>query len=256
MTDPLFDVSGLTVLAAGGAGGLGKVLAQALAERGARVTVADFDAEAAAEVAESLPGEGHGACVLDVRDEESCNAAVADAASRATGTGGRLDVLLNCAGIFRTAPALELAAKDFADSIAINLTGSFVLARAAGAVMVAQGGGRIITLASVSSQVVNPDFAAYASSKAGLSHLTRVLALEWAAKGVTVNAIGPAVVPTPLVEDFLKRTGKYDYQMGRIPMGRFCTAEDLIGAALLLASPAGAFITGQTIYVDGGRTLV
>lgn len=252
MTDPLFDVSGLTVLAAGGAGGLGKVLAHALAERGARVTVADFDADAAAEVAGSLPGEGHGARLLDVRDEESCKAAVAKAA----GAGGRLDVLLNCVGILRTAPALELAAKDFEDSIAINLTGSFVLARAAGAVMVAQGGGRIITLASVSSQVVNPDYAAYASSKAGLSHLTRVLALEWAAKGVTVNAIGPAVVPTPLVEDFLKRTGKYDYQMSRIPMGRFCAAEDLIGTALLLASPAGAFITGQTIYVDGGRTLV
>lgn len=252
MTDPLFDVNGLGVLVAGGAGGLGKVLAHALAERGAKVTIADLTGGAATEIAKNLPGKGHSSCALDVRGEASCQAAVAMAAKAA----GRLDVLLNCVGIFQTAPALELSAKDFEDSIAINLTGAFFLARAAGKVMVDQGGGRIVTLASVSSKVVNPDYAAYASSKAGLSHLTRILALEWAAHNITVNAIGPAMTPTPLAEDFLKKSGKYDYQMSRIPLGRFSAAEDLVGAALLLASPAGAFITGQTIYVDGGRTLL
>ncbi len=252
MTDPLFDVSGLVVLVAGGAGGLGKVLAQSLAERGAKVTVADLADGAATEVAKNLPGKGHSSSALDVRDEVSCRVAV----SQATEAVGRLDVLLNCVGIFQTAPALELTAKDFEDSILTNLAGAFFLARAGGKVMVDQGGGRIITLASVSSKVVNPDYAAYASSKAGLSHLTRVLALEWAKHKVTVNAIGPAVVPTPLAEEHLKNSGKYDYQMSRIPLGRFCAAEDLVGATLLLASPAGAFITGQTIYVDGGRTLL
>ncbi len=252
MSDPLFDVAGRAVLAAGGAGGLGKALAAALAERGARVLVADVSAEAARAVAEALPGAGHGACVLDVRDEASCRSAVAQAVA----DFGRLDVLLNCVGIFRTAPALDLPAADFEDSIAINLTGAFYLARAAARPMIERGSGRIVTLASVSSEVVNPEYAAYASSKAGLAHLTRVLALEWAPHKVTVNAIGPAVVPTPLAEDFLKKSGKYDYQMSRIPLGRFCTAEDLVGTALLLAAPAGEFITGQTIYVDGGRTLL
>lgn len=252
MHDPLFDVSGLVVLVAGGAGGLGKVLAHALAERGAKIAVADVAAPAAAEVAKGLPGKGHVSCALDVTDEASCKAAV----SLATESFGRLGMLLNCVGIFRTAPALELSAKDFADSMAANLTGAFVLAREAGKVMAEGDGGRIVTLASVSSKVANPDYAAYASSKAGLSHLTRVLALEWAKHKITVNAIGPALVPTPLTEDFLKKTGKYDYQMNRIPLGRFCTAEDLVGTALLLASPAGAFITGQTIFVDGGRTLM
>jgi NAD(P)-dependent dehydrogenase (short-subunit alcohol dehydrogenase family) len=252
MIDPLFDVSGLVILVAGGAGGLGKVLAHALAERGAKVTVADFAEGAATEIAKNLPGKGHSSCALDVRDEASCQAAVSMPAEAL----GRLDVLLNCVGIFRTAPALELPAKDFEDSLAINLTGAFFLARAAGKVMVGKGGGRIIMLASVSSEVVNPDYAAYASSKAGLSHLIRVLALEWAAHNITVNAIGPAVVPTPLAEEFLKKAGKYDYQMSRIPLGRFCAAEDLVGTTLLLASPAGVFITGQTIYVDGGRTLL
>lgn len=252
MSDPLFDIRGLAVLVAGGAGGLGKVLAQSLAERGAKITVADAAAEAAAAVAKSLPGDGHASSALDVRNESSCQAAV----SAATAALGRLDVLLNCVGIFRTAPALELPAKSFEDTIATNLVGAFFLARAAGKVMADQGGGRIVALASVSSEVVNPDYAAYASSKAGLSHLTRVLALEWAKHNVTVNAIGPAVVPTPLAEDYLKKTGAYDYQMSRIPLGRFCTAADIVGTALLLVSPAGSFITGQTIYVDGGRTLL
>ncbi|MFQ5774507.1 MAG: SDR family NAD(P)-dependent oxidoreductase [Kiloniellaceae bacterium] len=252
MTDPLFDIGGRQVLAAGAASGIGKALARALAQRGARVLVADLDAAAAREVAEGLPGPGHDSCALDVRDEGSCKAA----AARALDGGGRLDVLLNSVGIFRTAPALELSGDDFADTLATNVTGAFLLSRHAGKAMVAQGGGRIVHIASVSSRVTNPEYAAYAASKAALSHLTRVLALEWAAHGVTVNAIGPAVIVTPLVEDFLKRTGKYDFQMSRIPMRRFATAEDLLGTVLLLASPAGAFITGQTIYVDGGRTLV
>lgn len=252
MGDPLFDVGGRGVLAAGAASGIGAVLARALAERGARVLVADIDAEAARAVAEGLPGDGHGSVGLDVRDESSCAAAV-DAARAA---GRRLDVLLNSVGIFRTAPALELSGEDFAATLATNVTGAFLLSRQAARAMVGHGGGRIVHIASVSSRVVNPDYAAYASSKAALSHLTRVLALEWAPRGVTVNAIGPAVIVTPLVEDYLKRTGKYEYQIARIPVGRFATAEDLIGAMLLLASPAGAFITGQTIYVDGGRTLV
>ncbi len=252
MTDPRFDVGGRRVLAAGAASGIGAALARALAERGARVLVADLDAEGARALAESLPGAGHAPFALDVQDEASCDAA----AAAAQGADGRLDVLLNSVGIFRTAPALELSREDFEATIATNLTGAFLLSRAAGRVMAPAGGGRIIHMASVSSQVVNPDYAAYAASKAGLSHLIRVLALEWAAQGVTVNAIGPAVVLTPLVEDFLKKTGKYDYQMSRIPMGRFASADDLVGPVMLLASEAGSFITGQTLYVDGGRTLV
>jgi len=252
MTDDLFDVAGRTVLAAGAASGIGAVLARALAARGARVLVADLDVELAREVTEELPGNGHRPCALDVRDEASCQAAV----EAALGLVGRLDVLINSVGIFRTAPALELSGADFAETLATNVTGAFLLSRQAGRVMAEKGGGRMVHIASVSSQVVNPDYAAYASSKAALTHLVRVLALEWAPLSVTVNAIGPAVIVTPLVEDYLKKTGKYDYQMSRIPMGRFATAEDLIGPVLLLAAPAGVFITGQTLYVDGGRTLV
>ncbi len=251
MADPLFDVSDRAVLVAGGARGLGAVLAEALARRRATILVGDLDGAAAERTAAALPGSGHRGCALDVRDEDSCRAAV----SLATGRAGRLDVLINSAGLFRTAPALELSRAEFADILATNVTGAFVLARAAGRVMVAQGGGRIVNIASVSSGVVNPAYAAYASSKAALAHLTRVLALEWAPHRVTVNAIGPAMTLTPLTEAYLAEAGNRDTAMSRIPMGRFGKPEDLIGALLLLVSPAGAFITGQILDVDGGRTL-
>ncbi len=102
----------------------------------------------------------------------------------------------------------------------------------------------------------NPGYAAYAASKAGVSQLTRVLALEWAPFGVTVNAIGPAMTPTPLTTEFLADRERHEAALAQIPLGRFGTPDDLIGVAVLLASDGGSFITGQTIFVDGGRTLL
>ena len=250
MNDPLFDVGGRSVLLAGGAGGLGGVLAKAFAERGARVGIADLDEKKAVALAAALPGAGHFGCFVDVRREDSCARAVATA----QGAGGRLDVLINCAGVFFLGPAATLAAAEFEDSLATNTTGVFLMSRAAAKVMVPQGGGRIITLASVSSTVANPNYAAYATSKSALIGLTRVLALEYARNNVTVNAIGPAMIPTPMSEKFLASETNAAYARGKIPMGRLGKPEDIVGAAILLASAAGDFITGQTIYVDGGRT--
>jgi NAD(P)-dependent dehydrogenase (short-subunit alcohol dehydrogenase family) len=165
-------------------------------------------------------------------------------------------VLLNASGTYRTAAALDLDRRDWDSMIGANLTGAFLLARAAGRIMVAQRSGRIVTIASVSSAVANPEYAGYAASKAGVAHLTRVLALEWAPSGVTVNAIGPAVTPTPLAQPILDDETRRQGALAKIPMGRFGEPDDLVGAVVLLASKAGAFITGQTIFVDGGRTLV
>jgi NAD(P)-dependent dehydrogenase (short-subunit alcohol dehydrogenase family) len=250
--DPLFDVSGRRVLIAGAGGGLGAPLASALAQRGALLMLADLDAEAAAALAQKLDARGpiH-ACGLDVANENECAAAVDETARRL----GGIDVLINASGVYRTAPAIDFPRRDWDLTIAVNLTGAFRLAQAAGRRMVAQRSGRIITIASVSSTVVNPEYAAYAASKAGVAHLTRVLAREWAAHGVTVNAIGPAVTPTPLSQPILEDAASRAAALAKIPMGRFGTPEDLVGVVLLLSSDAGAFITGQTIYVDGGRTI-
>jgi NAD(P)-dependent dehydrogenase (short-subunit alcohol dehydrogenase family) len=250
--DPLFDVSGRCVLLAGAPGALGTSLAEAFAKRGARIVAADLDAARAAALAAGLPGVGHAACALDISEEDSCRAAVQEALT----AGGRLDVVINAVGLFETGPAADFDAAAFRRVLEVNVSGAFLLSRAGAAAMAEAGGGRIINLASVSSAVVNPGYAAYGASKAALRQLTRVLALEWAAEKVTVNAIGPAMTPTPLTETYLRDSGNYDYALGCIPLGRFGLPEDIVGAALLLASPAGAFITGQTIFVDGGRTCV
>jgi len=250
--DPLFDIAGRRVLIAGAAGGLGAALANALAQRGALLMLADLDLEAAGALAQKLDAkERIQVCGLDVTHEAACVGAV-DATVRRL---GGLDVLINASGVYRTAPAADLARRDWDLTIGINLTGAFQLAQAAGRHMIAQQGGRILTIASVSSTVANPEYAAYAASKAGVAHLTRVLAREWAAHGVTVNAIGPAVTPTALSQPILENASSRAAALAKIPMGRFGTPDDLVGVVLLLASDAGAFITGQTIYVDGGRTI-
>lgn len=232
MPDPLFTVEGRAIIVAGGAGGLGRPLAEGLVQRGARVLVADIDERAACETAAALRAQGGtaDAIALDVVSSTSCASAVAHAAAK----WGRLDGLVNSSGVYSVAPALELEERDWERTIDINVTGAFRLARAAGRIMVAQGSGRIVTLASVSSAVSNPRYAAYATSKAAVAHLTRVLAVEWAPHGVTVNAIGPAAIPTPLSQPIFADESQREAALAQIPMGRFGTPEDIVGATVFL----------------------
>lgn len=249
--DPLFSLEGRVILVAGGAGGLGAPLAKAFAARGAKLLIADIDERMAGKSAEASGGEAR-ATALDVTEAASCEAAVKFAVS----TWGRLDGLINASGVYRVGRVLdELDDKSWERTIDINVTGAFRLARAAGRVMVAQKAGSIVTIASVSSVVANPRYAAYAASKAAVAHLTRVLAVEWSASGVRVNAIGPAVIPTVMTRQIIDNDQNREGALARIPMGRFGTPDDLIGAAVFLLSPASAFVTGQTLFVDGGRTI-
>lgn len=252
--DSLFDIEGKVFLVAGGAGGLGAPMVKAFAERGAKVLIADLDERHAAETAGRLRGESGGdvrSVALDVTDHASCQAAV----DLTVAYWGHIDGMVNASGVYHVNEALSLDDEAWDRTIEINLTGVFRLARAVGRRMVEQRQGRIVTLASVSSAVANARYAAYAASKAGVAHLTRVLAIEWAPFGVTVNAIGPAAIPTPLAKPIFDDEKRRAAMLMRIPMGRFGTPDDLIGGTIFLLSPSASFVTGQTLFIDGGRTI-
>ena len=183
--DPLFDIDGKSIVVAGACGGLGQAIAKMLDRRGARLTIADR----APDDLQKLSGELTGtACAkaVDVTDEDSAVALV----NAAVDAFGRVDALINAAGILTIAPALELTPEEFRRTLDVNVTGALLLSRAA-ATQMSAGGGTIVHIASVSSQVANRNYAAYASSKAALAQLVRVIAREWAERGVRVNALGP-----------------------------------------------------------------
>ena len=152
-------------------------------------------------------------------------------------------------------PALELDPKIFRECIDVNLSGALIFSQVAAKLMT-KGGGRIVHFASVSSQVANSEYASYSSSKTALAQLVKILAKEWAQKNILVNAIGPAMIEGEKSREILKDPDFFEQVISAIPMSRFCQPTDLFGTILLLLSKAGSFITGQTIYVDGGRTLV
>ena len=247
--DPLFDVSGKVYLIAGAGGGLGSVLAKALDERGARLVLFDIDESALDRISAVIPGAVTAVGDMNKRDS------IAEMAQLTSSHFGQLDAAINAAGLLPVSSADTFDEVVFRECIDINLTAAFLFSKVVAEYM-QHAGGRIVHLASVSSFVANPNYAAYASSKAGLAQLVRVLAREWASRNILVNAIGPALTETPLTEGYLADVEFRRNAVSAIPMGRLGKAEDLIGTLLLLLSPGGSFITGQTIYVDGGRTLV
>lgn len=250
--DNPLEVAGRCYLVAGAAGGLAKPLVEALLARGARLVLMDTDAA-------GLDGiiSGHGAenavpFVGDITDQAALQAAVQLGQARF----GRLDGGLNAAGLLPIAASDSMDADLFRRCIDVNLTGAFLFSQALAPALRAVGGGRIVHIASVSSMVSNPAYAAYAGSKGGLAQVVRVLGREWAPDAITVNAIGPALTETALTRDHLSNDAFRAKAISDIPMGRLGRAEDLVGLMLLLFGPGGGFMTGQTIYVDGGRTLV
>lgn len=249
LLDPLFNVSDNTYLITGAGGGLGKVMAKALAERGARLALFDIDETALQRISITIPDAL--TQVADINDQSDLSEMVQLTQSRF----GTIDGAINAAGLLPMGAAATFDEAVFRQCIDVNLTAAFLFSKTL-AEQMQDAGGRIVHIASVSSFVANPEYAAYASSKAGLAQMIRVLAREWAPKDILVNAIGPALTETPLTRDYLSDPGFRRNTIAAIPLGRLGEADDLIGALLLLLSPAGSFITGQTIYVDGGRTLV
>ncbi len=248
-----FSLEGRVALVTGAGRGIGRAIALGLAEAGADLVVASrtaADVEAVAALARGL-GRRALAVPADVADE----AAVANLVARAVATFGRLDALVNSAGI---SPVYKRAEKTTAaewDAIlAVNLRGAYLCCLAAGRVMLEQGGGSIVNIASIGARVALPRLVAYCASKGGIDQLTKVLAVEWAPRHVRVNAIAPGYVETEMTRGMRENPRLMEQLVAQTPMGRLAKPEEIVGAAVFLLSDAASYVTGQTLFVDGGWT--
>ncbi|MDF1610102.1 glucose 1-dehydrogenase, partial [Hoeflea sp. YIM 152468] len=249
----LFDVSGEIALVTGGGTGLGLAMARVLADNGARVALAGRDhasLEAAVEALVSLGGKAV-SVPLDVRRDDTISAAFDQVES----TFGPISVLINNAGIAHRDKATKLTREVFGNVMAVNVEGAFLVAQEAARRMIRDHrGGSIINISSVLSDLPVRQVVAYGASKAAISQMTRSLALEWAKHGIRVNDIRPGWFETELTAPFLKGPGAM-VMAGQNPSGRLGQGHDLGGAVLLLASKAGAYMTGSSITVDGGHSI-
>lgn len=243
-----FPIAGKTAIVTGGASGIGAAIVAAFAAKGARVAVLDLNVEVSAAAATRYPGAMSAAC--NVADPASVETSVA-AVER---DFGRIDILVNSAGIVDLAPAVEIGLKAWQRTLDINLTGSFLVAQAVGRRMIASGGGTIINLASQAGSVAIDGHVAYCASKFGVIGMTKTLALEWGRHGITVNSISPTVVLTELGKKAWEGP-KGDAMKAQIPMGRFAEPEEIAAAAVFLASPGARMINGADLVVDGGFTV-
>jgi NAD(P)-dependent dehydrogenase (short-subunit alcohol dehydrogenase family) len=243
------NLTGKTALVTGAASGIGSAIATAFVAKGARVALLDLNLEGAQKMSTGL-GPDNLAFACDVSDSES----VANAVAAAHEGLGRIDILVNSAGIVALAPAESLTDRDWQRTLDINLTGTYFMSRAVGNIMLSQGKGKIINMASQAGSVALDQHVAYCASKFAVVGLTKVLASEWAGRGVTANSISPTVVLTELGKAAWDNP-KGDEIKKLIPTGRFAEPEEIAATAIFLASDAADMINGADLLVDGGYTI-
>ena len=245
----LFDLSGKTALVIGAGSGIGEAIAIGCARHGARVICLDVNEDAARRVASQAAAEGAAAEArpLDIRDVTAVDAAF-DEADRAGGA----DIAICTPSINVRKPILKYSDEELDRVFAVNIKGNFHVLRAAGRVMTARGRGSIILFSSVRSQVVEPGQGAYAATKAGIVQLARAAAAEFGPSGVRVNAIAPGVIETPLTAPIKANADWYNAYAAKSVFNRWGRPEELVGAAVFLASDAASYVTGSVIFVDGG----
>mgnify|MGYP003348711887 CR=1 FL=1 len=248
-----FKLDGKVALVTGGTRGLGYHMSMALADVGANIAIAGRSLEPAQEAAKALTaetGRRTAAFAADVTRQADVQKLVADVEQ----TLGPVDILVNSAGINIRGNADQLTEDEWDTVIDINLKGTFLCSRAVGPGMVKRGWGRVINMGSILSVIAIPGRAAYASAKAGVANLTRVLALEWAGTGVTANAICPGPFGTDMNKTLLNDPVKYADFIRQLPIGRFGELHELSGLVVYLASDASSFMTGSSVFIDGGWT--
>ena len=245
----MFRLDGRCALVTGASGGIGGGIARALHARGAAVTLAGRNAEALAALAAALGGRAHVA-QADLADPAAADALV----KSAEGAMGKLDILVNNAGLTRDGLAMRMKDEDWQAVIDVNLGAAFRLARAALRGMMRQRFGRIVTITSVVGHTGNPGQANYAASKAGLAGMTKALAAEVATRDITVNCVAPGFIETAMTESLTD--SQKEQLRARIPAGRFGRPEDVAGGVVFLASDEAAYITGQTLHVNGGMAMI
>jgi NAD(P)-dependent dehydrogenase (short-subunit alcohol dehydrogenase family) len=245
-----FDLAGRVVVVTGGGGGLGSAMARGIAGAGGAVAVADADLARAERVASELVASGARAVAVgvDVTDRASVTAMV----ETVTGRLGAVDGLVNSHGVTRRGAAADYKLEDWERILAVNLTGTFLCCQAVGTAMLARGRGRIVNITSIAGHIGYPGAVAYAASKGGVVMLTKVLAVEWAPRGVHVNAIAPSWFETSWASLADQEPGYRDRVMARIPVRRFGQPDELAGAAVFLLSDAASMVTGHILAVDGG----
>jgi gluconate 5-dehydrogenase len=250
MTTSLFDLSGRTALVTGSSRGLGRAIAEGMAKAGARPIINGVDpARVDAAVAE-LRAAGHSAegAAFDVTDEN----AIVTAFERFDAEKIEIDILVNNAGIQMRKPLVEFTTADWRKVIETNLTSAFVAGREAAKRMMTRRRGKIINIGSLASELARPTVGPYTAAKGGIKNLTRSMAVEWAASGIQANAIGPGYMLTDMNQALIANPDFNQWLMSRIPAKRWGRPDELVGAAIFLASDASNYVNGLIIYVDGG----
>jgi len=245
----MFDLSGRTALVTGASGGIGRAIALALSEAGAKVALSGTRESVLEEVKASLPGEA-AVTTCNLYDGESVDALV----GKAEAAIGPLDILVANAGITRDGLLLRMKDKDFDDVLTVNLGAYFRLARSATRGMMKRRHGRIIGITSIVGVTGNPGQANYCASKAGMIGFTKSIAQEVASRGITANCIAPGFIESPMTDELPE--AQKEALLGRIPAGRLGQGSDVAAACVYLASAEAAYVTGQTLHVNGGMAMI